>query len=61
MMLADAERVDADLVGQDPLLDDVPDDLRLVPAASRSVKGDVAERVESEPQVAHGHSSVRAG
>jgi hypothetical protein len=28
MMLADAERLDADVVGEDPLLDDIAKDMR---------------------------------
>ncbi len=48
MMLADADEVDPDGIGEDGLLDDVADDLRLGQAPAVRVDGDVAEGVEPE-------------
>ena len=50
MVLADAEEVDAELVGQHRLLDDVADHLRLRQQRPVGVHGDVAERVQPELQ-----------
>ena len=50
VVFADAEEVDADLVGQDALLDDVADRLRVRQRAVVGVVGDVAERVEAEDE-----------
>ncbi len=50
MVLADPEEVHADLVGQDPLLDDVPYGLGVGQRAVVLVVGDVAKRVQAEDQ-----------
>ena len=50
VVLADAEEVDADLVGEDALLDDVADRLGVRQRAAVGVVGDVAERVEPEDE-----------
>jgi hypothetical protein len=50
MVLSDAEEVDADLVGQDTLLDDVPDRLGVRERVVVGVVGDIAERVEPEDE-----------
>ena len=47
-MLADADEVDADLVGEDRLFDEVADDLRRVQGFAVRAVGDVAEGVEAE-------------
>ena len=47
-MLADAEEIDAHLVGADAFLDDVADDLRLMQRPSVRTLGDVTEGVESQ-------------
>ena len=47
-MLADAERVDADLVGQHALFDDVADDLGMRVRLPVRAGGDVAERIQTE-------------
>lgn len=47
-MFPDAEEVQAQLVGEHGLVDDVPDDLRVRRRASCRVSGDVAKGVEAE-------------
>ena len=47
-MLADADEIDADLVGEDALLDQVADDLRLMQRLSVRTVGDVTEGVEPQ-------------
>ena len=60
VVLADAEEVDAQLVGQHGLVDDVADDLRLRQRAPVGVAGDVAERIEAEfERLCHGVLIVR--
>ena len=49
-MLADPEEVDADLVGKHPLLDDIPNRLRMRLRAVVLVVGPVAERVEPQDE-----------
>ena len=48
VVLADPEEVDADLVGEDALLDEVPDRLRVRERAVVLVVRDIAEGVEAE-------------
>ena len=48
MVFADPDEVDPDLVGEDALLDKVPDRLRVGQRAAFFVAGDVAEGVEPE-------------
>lgn len=48
VVLADAEEIDAQLVGEHRFADHVPDDLRMRQGAAAGPGGDVAERVESE-------------
>ena len=48
VVLADAEGVDAERVGEDALLDHVADDLRLRQQAAVRPEGDVAECIEAE-------------
>jgi hypothetical protein len=50
VVLADPEEVDADLVGQDALLDEVADRLCVRERAVLSIVRDVAERVEAEDE-----------
>ena len=50
VVFADPEEVDADLVGEDALLDEVPDRLRMRQRAVVVVVGDVAEGVEPEDE-----------
>ena len=45
-MLADAEEVDAQLVGEHRLLDDVADHLRMRQQVAVGPRGDVAERIQ---------------
>ena len=52
VMLADAEEVDAELVGEHGLLDHVADDLRLRQRLAVGADGDVAEGVEAEFEIA---------
>ena len=47
-MLADADEIDANLVGEDGLLDEVADDLRRMQRLSVRTVGDIAEGVETE-------------
>ena len=47
-MLADAERVDAELVGQHRLLDHLADDLGVAVEAAVGAGGDVAKCIETE-------------
>jgi hypothetical protein len=49
-MLADPEEVDADLIGQDALLDNVPDRLGVRLRAIVLAVGPIAERVEPQDQ-----------
>jgi len=48
MMLADADEIDARLIGQNRLFDEIADDLRAGLRPSVRPVGDVAEGVESE-------------
>ena len=48
VMLADADGIDADLVGEDRLLDQVADHLRGMQRFAVRARGDVAEGVEAE-------------
>jgi hypothetical protein len=58
-MLADAEEIDADLVRKNPLIDDVPDHLRVRQKfAVRSARY-VAEGVEAEFE-SLGHAKIRS-
>jgi hypothetical protein len=50
VVFADAEEVQADLVGEDALLDDVADRLRVREGAAVIAVGDVAEGVEAEDE-----------
>ena len=50
VVLADPEEVDADLVGEDALLDEVADRLGVRQRAAVGVVGDVAEGVEAEDE-----------
>jgi hypothetical protein len=50
VVFADSEEVDADLVGKDTLLDEVPDRPRMRQRAIVVVVSDVAEGVEAEDQ-----------
>ena len=50
VVLADPEEVDADLLGEDALFDDVADRLRVRQRPALDVVGDVAERVEAEEE-----------
>ena len=60
-MLADAEEIDADLVGQDRLVDDVADNLRGRERLAVGAGSNVAERVEAEfERMRHGGSGERA-
>ena len=63
VVLADAEEVDADLIGEHALLDDVADDLGLRQQLAVGVDGHVAERVQAEMEIAfrHRHLSQVAG
>ena len=70
VVLADPEEVDADLVGQDTLFDDVADRVRVRQGSPRDVVGDVSERVEAEDEWELGllvpggelaHGSIRHG
>ena len=47
-MFADAERLDAELIGEHRLVDDVANDLRVRDEAAVRRGGDVAERIEPE-------------
>ena len=51
VVLADAEGVDAEFVGEDRLLDHVADDLRMRQKAAVGVGGDVAERIQPEFEI----------
>ena len=54
-MLADADEIDADLVGEHGLLDEVADHLRVRQRLAVRTVGDVAEGVEAEfNRVNHG-------
>jgi hypothetical protein len=53
VVLSDSEEVDADLVGEDALFDDVPDRLRMREREVVFVMRDVAERVEAEHERSH--------
>src|SRR6516165_501866 len=48
MVLADPEGVDAELVGQDTLVDHVADDLRMGQELAAGRDGDIAESIKSE-------------
>ena len=50
VVFADPEEIHADLVGQDPLFDEVADGLRVRERAVLLVVGDIAEGVEAEGQ-----------
>jgi hypothetical protein len=50
VVLADSEEVDADLVGEDALLDHVSDRLRVRERAVVFVVGDIAEGVEPKDE-----------
>ena len=50
VVFTDPDEVDADLVGEDALLDEVPDRLRMRQRTVVLVVGDVAERVEPEDE-----------
>jgi hypothetical protein len=50
VVLADAEEVDADLVGEDTFLDDVPNRLRMRLRATDPVVCPIAERVAPEDE-----------
>src|SRR5262245_30013107 len=52
-MLADAEEVDAELVGKDALLDHVRDDARVRQLRVRRVDGHIAERIQAELDLSH--------
>ena len=54
VVLADADEVDAELVGELGLGDDVAEDLGVRQRAAVGVEGDVAEGVEAEFDVRHG-------
>ena len=67
MVLADADEVDAELIGEDGLLDDVAENGGLRQPLSAVVHGDIAEGVEAQfngaccaealrRRVWHGHS-----
>ena len=59
MMLADAEAVEADLLGEDGFVDDVAQHLRLRLRRARRIERDVAERVEAEfKRVRSAHTST---
>ena len=49
-MLADAEEVDADLVGKHALFDDVPDRLGVGLGSIVLIVGPIAERIEPEDE-----------
>jgi hypothetical protein len=62
VMLADAEEVSADLLGQDSLLDDVPDRLGMRERPVGLVMRDVAEGVEPKDEwLVHVPSSFWSG
>ena len=61
VVLAHAEEVDADLVGQLGLRDDVAEDLGVRLGAAVGVDGDVAEGVEAEFEGWHGPLTGQAG
>jgi hypothetical protein len=48
VVLTDPEEIDADLVGKDTLLDEIPDCLRVREWTVVIVVGDIAESVEAE-------------
>ncbi len=50
MVFTDSKKVDADLVGKNPLFDDVPDRLGMRKWAVVFVVGDIAECVEAEDE-----------
>ena len=47
-MFADAERINADLVGEDTFVDNVADDLGVGEELAVGVGGDIAESIQSE-------------
>lgn len=53
VVLAHAEEVEPDLVGEHALIDDVPDHLRVVLRLALGVAGDPAEGVQAELDVSH--------
>jgi hypothetical protein len=59
VVFTNPEEVDADLVGKDALLDDVPDRLRMRERAVVFVVRDVAECVEAEHERSHVNSVRR--
>ncbi len=58
MVLADAEEVDAHLVGEHRFLDHVANDLRMAEQRAAAIAGDVAKGLEAEFQ-RMGHAGVR--
>ena len=50
-MIADADEIDAQLVGEDRLVDEIADDLGLREGSTVGAKRDVAERVEPELEI----------
>jgi hypothetical protein len=50
-MLTDTDEIDAQLVGEHRLIDDVADDLGLRKGSTVGVKRDVAERIEPELEI----------
>src|SRR5699024_11452939 len=59
MVLADAERVHAHPVGQNALLHDVAQDLRVMDGAAVAVDGRIAEGVEAKGDVVGGGRTLR--
>jgi len=53
-MLPDAEKIDAQPVGQDALVDHIADDLRVRQKPAVGAGRDIAERVQSELERWHG-------
>ena len=60
-MFADAERVDADVLGEDRLSHDVAEGLSLGPWPAVRVERDVAERVETEVKRGSHQSKISIG
>src|SRR5579872_3644453 len=52
-MLANADEVDSEIVREDSLVDDVPDDARLRQRGAIVVDGHIAKRVEAELELLH--------
>jgi hypothetical protein len=53
MVLSNPEGVDANLIGEHALFDDVAERLRLRNVPVIAVKGDIAERIEAEFNLHH--------